>query len=69
MRSALLPPPLMSPPAPVTPLRGCLAVIGCIVIGFCIGALVTASLHATSEALQIAAAADLRPRLAALLGF
>lgn len=54
MRSALLPPPLTTAPAPVTPLRGCLAVVGCVVIGLLTGALITVSLHAGAEALHIA---------------
>lgn len=53
MRSALLPPPLTTAPAPMTPLRGCLLVMGCIVTGLVTGALVSVALHAGSEALHI----------------
>ena len=54
MRSALLPPPLTTAPAPMTPLRGCLLVMACIVTGLVTGALVTVALHAGSDTLRIA---------------
>ena len=37
----------------MTPLRGCLLVMACIVTGLVTGALVTVALHAGSEALHI----------------
>jgi hypothetical protein len=54
MRSALLPPPLTTAPAPMSPLRGCLLVMGCVLTGLVTGALVTVALHAGSEAVHIA---------------